>query len=102
LARRGADPVLIDGTWFPETLTIAFDPSDGSGEIALRNGRTIGFGDVTSVYWRTYDGIGAVDLPDPDQRAGRWIRTDSNSPRLSLEATSRWSGSGRSTAPMPS
>lgn len=68
LARRGADAVLIDGTWFPESLTIAFDPSDGSGEVALRNGRTIGFGDVTSVYWRTYDGIGAADLPDPDQR----------------------------------
>jgi glutathione synthase/RimK-type ligase-like ATP-grasp enzyme len=68
LARRGADAVLIDGALFPQAVTIAFDPGDGSGEIGLPGGRTVSFESVTSVYWRSYDGIGAADLPDHDQR----------------------------------
>ena len=60
--------MLIDGSLFPRAMTIAFDPGDGSGEIGLPGGRTVAFASVTSVYWRSYDGIGAADLPDPDQR----------------------------------
>jgi hypothetical protein len=68
LRRRGADAVHLDASSFPAATTIAFDPSDGSGEIGLPGGRTVPFASVTSVYWRSYDGIGAADLPDPDQR----------------------------------
>ena len=68
LARRGADAVLIDGSEFPGSLTLSFDPADGSGEIGLPNGRKIAFDAVTSVYWRSYDGVGSSALPDPDQR----------------------------------
>jgi hypothetical protein len=67
LIRRGADAVLIDAAWFPEKMTIAFDPQDGSGELAVPGGRKIPFGDVTAVYWRSYNGIGAPSLPDPEQ-----------------------------------
>ena len=67
LARRGADAVLLDASQFPGSLTIAFDPADGTGEIGLPGGRKIAFEAVTSVYWRSYDGVGQADLPDPDQ-----------------------------------
>ena len=67
LARRGADAVQIDGAWFPGSMTLAFDPADGSGEIGLPGGRNISFDDVTSVYWRSYNGVGPADLPDPEQ-----------------------------------
>src|SRR5262249_18096579 len=67
LARRGADAVLIDGSWFPGSLTLAFDPADGSGEIGLPGGRKISFDAVTSVYWRNYEGVGSPGLPDPMQ-----------------------------------
>jgi hypothetical protein len=66
LARRGADAVHLDASRFPATMTIAFDPADGSGEIGLP-GRTIPFHSVSSVYWRSYDGVGQAGLPDPDQ-----------------------------------
>jgi glutathione synthase/RimK-type ligase-like ATP-grasp enzyme len=66
LARRGADAVLIDGARFPGSLTISFDPSESQGEIGI-SGRTIPFESVTSVYWRSYNGTGRPDLPDPDQ-----------------------------------
>ncbi len=67
LVRRGADAVLIDASRFPASLTVNFDPGDGRGEIGLPGGRTIPFDSVSSVYWRSYSGIGAADLPDPDQ-----------------------------------
>lgn len=69
LRRRGADAVLLDASRFPHSTTIAFDPSDGSGEIGLAGGRSIAFDTVTSVYWRSYDGTAASALPDPEQRA---------------------------------
>ena len=67
MARRGADAVLLDGSPFPGSLTIAFDPADGTGEIGLPGGRRIAFDAVTSVYWRCYNGVGQADLPDPEQ-----------------------------------
>jgi hypothetical protein len=68
LATRGADAALLDGAWFPSSMTIAFNPSDASGEIGLPDGRKISLDTVSAVYWRSYDGVGPSDLPDPDQR----------------------------------
>ena len=68
LRRRGADAELLDPAWFPASMTIAFDPSDGGGEIGFPGGRRLLFGDVSAVYWRSYDGPGPAALPDPDQR----------------------------------
>ena len=68
MRRRGADAELLDPAWFPRSMTIAFDPSDGGGELGFPGGRRVPFGDISAVYWRSYDGPGPAALPDPDQR----------------------------------
>ncbi len=67
LSQRGADVVQLDAASFPGVTTIAFDPADGRGEIGLPGGRMLDFDAVRSVYWRSYDGVGAADLPDHEQ-----------------------------------
>lgn len=67
LLTRGADAILVDGASYPSSMTISFDPADGSGEIGLSGGRRVSFDEVTAVYWRNYHGVGPADLPDPDQ-----------------------------------
>jgi hypothetical protein len=69
LRQRGADAAHIDGAWFPKSMTIDFDPAAGRGEIGLPNGRLIPLDRITAVYWRNYDGVGPVPLPDPEQRS---------------------------------
>lgn len=67
LTARGADAVLVDSGWFPGSMTIAFDPAGGQGEIGLPGGRQVAFDAVSAVYWRSYDGVGTADLPDDEQ-----------------------------------
>lgn len=67
LSQCGADAVQIDCAWFPSDMTIAFDPAHGGGEIAMPGGRTVSFDEITSVYWRNYDGMRPANLPDAMQ-----------------------------------
>src|SRR5215217_2841826 len=67
LRERGADAVLLDSRWFPSSLTVSFDPSDGSGAFGLPGGREIAFDAVEAVYWRAYHGAWPPDLPDSEQ-----------------------------------
>jgi hypothetical protein len=67
LCARGADAIQIDPSWFPGRMTIAFDPTEATGEIVTPEGRAIPFDQVSSVYWRNYDGVQPSDLPDEDQ-----------------------------------
>jgi hypothetical protein len=67
LRRRGADTELLDSRWFPSRMTLAYDPLGGEGRLGLPGGRTLDFGQVRSVYWRRYDGVGSPELPDPEQ-----------------------------------
>jgi glutathione synthase/RimK-type ligase-like ATP-grasp enzyme len=60
LCRNGAHAVQIDCAWFPDRMTITFDPQDGDGEISIAHGDTVAFREVTSVYWRNYDGAFAT------------------------------------------
>ena len=67
LCQSGADALQIDCAWFPRTMTIAFDPAEGAGEIVVPGGRTIDFDAVSAVYWRNYDGMAPANLPDAFQ-----------------------------------
>jgi len=67
LSARGSDAVLLDSRWFPQSMAISFDPVRRTGALMLPSGRRIGFETISSVYWRTYDGVDTPDLPDPDQ-----------------------------------
>jgi hypothetical protein len=69
LRRRGQDAELLDSRDFPARLTIAFDPCGRAGELRLPGGRRLDLAEVRSVYWRSYGGIGAVELPHPAQTA---------------------------------
>jgi hypothetical protein len=85
LCQTGADAIHIDGAWFPKTMTISFDPADGSGEIVDPDGRHIAFADVRAVYWRNYNGVGQAALPDAEQSF-----IAENDARGLLESVLRW------------
>lgn len=67
LRERGADAALLDSRAFPCSRTLSFDPRSGAGAIGLADGREIAFEAVAAVYWRSYNGVGTPDLPDPEQ-----------------------------------
>lgn len=67
LRGRGADAELLDSRWFPASLRIAYDPAGGGGHLSLPGGRVLPLDEVSAVYWRCYNNVGAADLPDPEQ-----------------------------------
>ena len=67
LLTRNHDAEFLDSREFPAQLTIQFDPVGGQGEIVLASGRRLPLDSILSVYWRCYNGIGPIDLPDPEQ-----------------------------------
>lgn len=70
LRRKGHDAELLDSRWFPQAATITLDPQTRRGEIGLPNGNRLDLASIRSVYWRSYDGVGAPQLPDTEQA---WI-----------------------------
>jgi hypothetical protein len=66
LDERGHDAELIDSRWFPSDLRLSFDPAAG-WHLHLPTGRVVASGEVRSVYWRCYNGVGEPGLPDPEQ-----------------------------------
>lgn len=67
LSTHGCDVEFLDSRDFPTRLQIAYDPSEISGEVTLAGGRAIRISDVQSVYWRSYGGVGGVQLPHDEQ-----------------------------------
>jgi glutathione synthase/RimK-type ligase-like ATP-grasp enzyme len=65
LARH--DVELLDTRWFPSRAAIAWDPTRQEGELRFPHGRTVALTNVRSVYWRSYQGVAAPQLPDPEQ-----------------------------------
>jgi hypothetical protein len=70
LRRGGHDAELFNSRWFPCDATIVLDPATMQGRIGLPSGRTLNFAEIKSVYWRSYEGVGAGELPDEEQA---WI-----------------------------
>ena len=67
LRRRGADAELLDSRWFPGTMQLSHDPRGGSWSLRLPGGRRLDAGQIRSVYWRCYQGVGQPALPDAEQ-----------------------------------
>jgi glutathione synthase/RimK-type ligase-like ATP-grasp enzyme len=67
LQRIGRDAALLDSRRFPQSLRIAWSPTDGTGRVTFDNDRTIALNEVTAVYWRNYFGVMSPELPDADQ-----------------------------------
>lgn len=63
----GCDTEFLDSRDFPSRLQISYDPQANRGEIVLNSGRSIPIESIQSVYWRCYNGIAPIDLPDPEQ-----------------------------------
>lgn len=68
LRHASADVEILSSRSFPQTLGLSLDPLTGQWRIDLPGGRTLRSQDIQSVYWRSYDGVGEADLPDPHQR----------------------------------
>jgi hypothetical protein len=69
LRRRGHDAELLDSRDFPSRLTVSYDPCRRTGELRLPGGRRLELAQVRSVYWRSYGGAGAPELPHSGQAA---------------------------------
>jgi len=67
LQTRGADAEFLDSLDFPGRLGISCHPATQTGMFRLPCGRRIDFAEVTSVYWRCYNGVALSELPDPEQ-----------------------------------
>jgi hypothetical protein len=67
LLTRGRDAEFLDTRYFPTQLQIAYDPAAGTGHFVLENRRKIAFEQISSIYWRCYNGVGGADLPDAEQ-----------------------------------
>lgn len=67
LRGRGRDTEYLDSRSFPAGLTVAFDPIRDDGWLRLPTGRRVGWQAVSAVYWRSYPGVGPVELPDAGQ-----------------------------------
>ena len=82
--------MLLDSSWFPGQLGIAFDPQTGAGSFRFGDGGQLDFAQIQSVYWRGYSGVGPPALPDPEQA---WIaENDSRSlfESLLIRLPARW------------
>jgi hypothetical protein len=67
LSTRGAEAQFLDTQCFPTELQICHDPAAGNGTIRLPGGRMFDFSEIGSVYWRSYGGVAAPELPDAEQ-----------------------------------
>lgn len=66
LEALGHDVVLFDASLFPQGLLLTYEPRSSGGLLRAPGGRSIPFGDVTSVYWRSYCEPEAVDMGDAE------------------------------------
>src|SRR5688572_13482303 len=67
LRARRADVELLDSRWFPKDLGLTFDPSSDVWTLTLPGGRRIDGASIRSVYWRCYNGVETLSMPDPEQ-----------------------------------
>jgi len=52
---------------FPSEISLSYRPESNSAIIEFPDGDVLDWGDVHSVYWRQYAGVGTSDLPDGEQ-----------------------------------
>jgi D-alanine-D-alanine ligase-like ATP-grasp enzyme len=67
LSARGVRVAWLDGSEFPASLRIAFEPGSTGYFVDTASGEKIGFDEIESVYWRCYNGIPYSDLPHAEQ-----------------------------------
>jgi hypothetical protein len=67
LSTHGHDAEFLDSRDFPSRLAASYDPQRRLGHFVLSSGRKVKFEDVHSVYWRCYNGVEGVPLPDAEQ-----------------------------------
>ncbi len=67
LDHRGHDVEMLDSRWYPSDLRLALDPTSGGWRVRLPSGRLLQPGQIRSVYWRCYNSVPGVTLPDSEQ-----------------------------------
>lgn len=90
LAQRGADVELLDSRWFPGDVQISFDPVARSGLLRLPSGRQLDWRQISSVYWRNYNGLAPSAVPDAEQAEIAQNDARSLFETLLLELDARW------------
>lgn len=67
LRARGHRAEMLDSRGFPGAVCLTHDPRRDEWTIRLEDGAKLGPGEVSSIYWRVYNGIDLPDLPDEEQ-----------------------------------
>lgn len=67
LKTQGKRVEFLDSASFPSEMALAYDPIHKTGLIGLPNGESLGFEEISSVYWRNYNGVNCAALPDEEQ-----------------------------------
>lgn len=67
LAARHVRVAWLDGSEFPASLQIAFEPGTTGYLVDGSSGAKIGFDEIESVYWRCYNGNPYSELPNLEQ-----------------------------------
>ena len=67
LSTHNNDVEFLDSRDFPSCMQIRYDPLADRGHIRFPSGRSVAMESIKSVYWRCYNGIPPIDLPDPEQ-----------------------------------
>jgi hypothetical protein len=89
LRARGQDAAFVDSRDFPARLGISHD-CRGGGTLVLPDGRVVPWSDVRSVYWRNYNGVAAVPLPDPAQAHIAWNDSRSLFESWLIDLPAKW------------
>lgn len=61
---------FLNSTDFPANLQVSYNPGTEDGWFAFPDGERVEFAEVESIYWRSYGGTAASELPDEEQA---WI-----------------------------
>ena len=67
LHERGREVALLDSRGFPESLRLTYEPARNSGRVRYDDGSMLNLEEIEAVYWRSYFGPMAPELPDAEQ-----------------------------------
>ena len=70
LQTRNRHVRFLNSTDFPGNLQVSYNPATAEGWFGFPDGERVQFTDIESIYWRSFGGVAASELPDEEQA---WI-----------------------------
>jgi hypothetical protein len=58
---------ILNTAQYPADYALSYGPQSNSARIEFPDGQTLDWGDIYSIYWRQFTGVGVSTLPDGEQ-----------------------------------